>query len=125
MFMRIVQTNIRSELLGQVRAHYERRVIPTLQEVPGCLFAGLLQSVSHPDECLSMTLWDDPAHAEAYEKSGVFRELLNEAKPYFSDSSEWKIQLSEDLRLEYEPIADKPVVRSYSIMAQKNGRPVE
>ena len=56
-----------------------------------------------------MTLWDSQSHADAYEKSGLFRELLEEAKPFLSSSSEWKIQLTEDFSLDYQPTPEEPV----------------
>jgi hypothetical protein len=40
--------------------------------------------------------------------------MLEKARPYFSDSSEWKVQLSADLRLEYSLVAAEPMTKSYT-----------
>ena len=71
-----------------------------------------------------MTLWDTMEHAEAYEKGGMFQHLLNEINPYLSESSEWKIQLSKDFTLEYTPVPEEPVVKSYKIATPPAGQPM-
>src|SRR5947209_19084279 len=101
MYMRFVQAKIKPERLAELRKQYDERVIPALQATKGCLYASLIRSEHHAGECVSMTLWEDRYHAEAYERSGVFAGLMQEAAPYLVDSSEWKIHLSDDLKLEY------------------------
>jgi heme-degrading monooxygenase HmoA len=103
--------------LPELRQHYEQKVIPALKKMRGCLYACLIHSVHHPDETISLTLWDTQQHAEAYEQSGVFQQLLQEAQPFLADSSEWKVQLSQDLKLEYVPVPEESVVKSYSVAA--------
>ena len=115
MFMRLVQVKIRTERMPDHHRMYEEEVIPVLQQIPGCLFATLIESEHHPGECISMTLWNNSEQAEAYEKSGKFRELMQRATPFLVDSSEWKMQLSEDLTLQYEQVPEEPVVNSYEV----------
>ncbi|HTK82092.1 MAG TPA: antibiotic biosynthesis monooxygenase family protein [Bacteroidota bacterium] len=116
MFIRLVQMNVIPEKVGDVRSRYEERVIPVLQGTKGCLYASLVQSSNHPGEYISLTLWESPADAEAYERSGVFKKLWEEGKEFLAGSSEWKIKLSDDFTLMYEPeIADDPVVTGYEV----------
>jgi heme-degrading monooxygenase HmoA len=117
MFMRLVHRKIKPETLSAYRAMYETKFIPTLQQTLGCLYAGLIQSTQHSDECISLTLWDDKENAEAYEHSGVFADMLHDAAPYLADSSEWRVQLSEDLTLQYQPVPVEPVVQAYRVAA--------
>lgn len=114
MFMRLVQVRIRPESRADFQRLYEEVIMPNLQATPGCLYAGLVQSIRRDDEGVSLTLWDSPQHADAYEKSGVFARMIEKSKPFFSDSSEWRVQLTKDLQLVYAPVAQEPVVRSYS-----------
>jgi len=44
-------------------------------------------------------------------------------QPYLSDSSEWKIQLSKDFTLEYTPVSEEPIVRSYSATTPPGEKP--
>lgn len=124
MYMRFVQLKVKPDKYSAMYGHYTDEVIPTLQKVKGCLYACLIRSEHHEDECISMTLWEDRRHAEAYEKSGVFGELLRQAAPHLADASEWRIHLSEDLKLEYAPVPATPVVNSFNITAEKSSHSV-
>ena len=115
MFMRLVQVKVKPESARQITDVYAEKIVPALQNTPGCLYASLIRSVSRPDEAISMTLWDTMQNAESYEKGGLFQRLLNEINPLLSDSSEWKIQLSKDFTLEYTPVPEEPIIKSYRI----------
>ena len=118
MYLRLVHVKVKTDMLSVIPQAYDENIIPSLRGTPGCLYAGLILSESHKDECISMTLWDTQEHAEEYEKSGQFDKLLEKAKPYLSDSSVWKIQLSEEMKLEYRPVTEEAVVKSYALAAE-------
>lgn len=118
MFMRLVHARSKPDSIAIIQQVYAEKIIPRLQKMPGCLFSCLIQSDAHPDEGISLTLWDSQAHAEAYEQSGQFQQLLGELKPFHCDSAEWKVQLSKDLRVEYQPVAEEPVLKGYTSMVQ-------
>jgi len=118
MYLRLVRVRIKRETLSVAQRLYDEKIASRLQAVPGCLYAGLMLSEHHEDECISMTLWDTQEHAEEYVESGLFKELVEEAEPYLTDPSEWKVQLSRNLELEYGPVPQEPVVKSYTMTAQ-------
>ena len=122
MYMRLIQVRTKPGELSNLQSHYNDRVVSALQKTPGCLFVGLMQSSEHHDEVVSMTLWSSQSQAEDYEKSGLFRKLFDELRPMLEDSSEWKVQLSKDLTLEYAPVPTEPSVQSFSVAAE--GAPV-
>jgi heme-degrading monooxygenase HmoA len=122
MYMRLVHARSKPDLTWKIQQIYAEKIIPRLNKMPGCLCSCLIQSDTHEDEGVSLTLWDSQAHAEDYEKSGIFQQLLGEVKPYLSDSSEWKIQLSKDLKLEYQPVPEEPVLKAYSSFAQTDAK---
>jgi quinol monooxygenase YgiN len=103
MFMRLLYLQAKSDDIDVLRSFYDAIVIPELQKIDGCLFAGLLQSNKDVREEISLTLWDTQKHAEDYEKSGIYKKLLEQARPLLAESAEWKIHLSEDLELQYKP----------------------
>ena len=115
MYLRLLQVTLNREKEFELQQMYGSKVIPSLQKVPGCLYAALTQNVTDPDEYISMSLWASKEHADAYERGGVFAELLAEASQYFAGTSEWRIQLSKDMKLEYEPVPKEPIVNTYSI----------
>ena len=113
MFLRLVQAKIKPEDASRLSDAYAQRIMPALERTKGCLFAGLAQSARQPEDIISLTLWTSREDASAYERSGKFMELLAIARPFFSESSEWRLHLTDDLRLEYGPVAHEPVVASY------------
>ena len=116
MYMRLYYLKAKSDSIDDItRSFYDAVVIPQLQKIDGCLFAGLLQSNSDPREGISLTLWDTKEHADRYEKSGMFEKLVEQAKPFLEESTEWKVQLSEDLELEYKPKEEEPDLETFNV----------
>jgi heme-degrading monooxygenase HmoA len=124
MFMRLVQVKVKPESSDKLAGLYAQRIVPELQKTAGCIYASLIRSTSNPDESISLTLWETAHDADLYEQSGAFQRLIGEAQPYFSDSSEWKIQLSKDLTLEYTPVSEEPIIRSYTETTPSTDRPL-
>lgn len=113
MYLRLVQAKFQPDLVAEIKYHYEMEILPVLAKTEGCLYAGIVQSARHRDEGISLTLWRNESDAKAYERSGTFGKLLDVLRPYFSDLSEWRLTLSEDLQIEYTPVANEPQIRSY------------
>jgi len=125
MFMRLVQVKIKMERLLEFVRLYEEVIIPELEKTNGCQYGGLVQGVQHEDEGISLTLWDSQADAEQYEKSGAYQRLVEKSQPFFSDSSEWKVQLSKDLQLEYTPVPTTPEVKRYADSSSVETAPLD
>lgn len=115
MFMRLVQAKVKPEAEAVVNDVYREKVHSVLQSTLGCIYASLIKSESHPHEYISMTLWESKEHVDAYVESGLYKRVLKDLQPVLADSSEWKIQLSKDLTLEYTAVTEEPVVESYTI----------
>ena len=120
MYMRLVQARYMPASVSIIRKIYNEKIIPELRKMNGCLFACLIRSETQPDEGISFTLWDSQENAESYVKSGAFQSLLAELKPYMSDSSEWKVELTKDLKVEYKPVPDEPVIKSYRTLIESS-----
>lgn len=115
MFMRFVQIKVKPEAENRVHDVYRDQILPVLQNTLGCVYACLIKSESHAHEYISMSLWESKEHVDAYVDSGLYQRLLNDMRPVLADTSEWKIQLSKDLTLEYAAVTEEPVVQSYNI----------
>lgn len=120
MYMRVLQLKIDPLKSRAFQAFYDKNIVPALQKVHGCLSITLVRSAQHNDEFLSITLWNEQKDAEAFNQSELFQQLLTETKVYFSDSSEWKIKLSEDYSLDLEAVEQEATVNSYPIVAQSD-----
>ena len=118
MFMRLVQLKIKIEHRKILQEFYRQIVSPELQKMPGCIFAGIIQSASQPEEVVSMTFWETRQQAEAYTNSEVYQQIIEQITPMLAESAEWKIQLSADMELQYLPVAEEPVLKEFSVTAQ-------
>ena len=118
MFMRFVQVKVKPDYLDEIRDLYETVTLSVLQRTSGCLFAGLIESSAKEEEFISITMWETQQQADTYENSDVFREMLEKYRPILAESSEWKIQLSKDMQLEYAPVPEEPVIKELPITAQ-------
>ena len=125
MFMRLLQLELNPDHIDEFKNFYDQTVIQQLQKMPGCIFAGLIKSGPEDTEFISLTFWETQQNAEEYEKSEVFKGLMDQARPFLSESNEWKIQLSDKMELEYAPVAEEPVVKKYTVEVQKekDGKP--
>lgn len=115
MFIRFVQASIRIKDTLKLEQVYSDLIMPVLEETEGCIFAGLLKNLDKPKEYISLTIWDKQESAEKYIDSGKYDQNVDQVRVLFEESSEWKIQLSEDNMVEYTPVSNNPVVESYPI----------
>ncbi len=120
MFMRFLQLQVNPEFEDYLTSFYNKTVIPDLQQLKSCLYTALIRSNKSNNEFISMTLWKTRKQAEAYEKSATFRKFLERIKPFLSESTEWKLQLSEKLELEYTPAVEEPVLKGFKMTAHLN-----
>jgi heme-degrading monooxygenase HmoA len=122
MYMRFVHLQVKQGHMADLRQFYEDRVLTTLQETEGCLFASLLQPTTESDELLSMTLWSSYQHADEYEESGRFDELLDESDPFLTEATEWKVRLAGDHGGPVSTLQDPEVeVYPVEVGAQREG----
>lgn len=125
MLIRLVQAKLKPGALNKMEAVYRNEVIPALNETEGCLFGGLLQDINKADQAVSLTLWDSKEHIKNYVESGAYRKNLDKVAPYLEESSEWRIQLTKDDVLNYEPVKHEPDVESYPVITDVDSLPEE
>jgi heme-degrading monooxygenase HmoA len=114
MFMRFVRFKVKEGKNWEYARFYEDRVIPAMQETDGCLFASLLQPSGDDDESVSMTMWRSQDLAEAYEKSGLYDQFLDESDDLLAEASEWRVRLAGDPGGTVPPLQD-PEIEAYPV----------
>jgi heme-degrading monooxygenase HmoA len=117
MYLRMVQVKVKPGALPNLRSVYESQILPQLEQVKGCFYAGLMQSAQQETDCISLTFWTTKEDADAYGNSELFRKLLDITRPYFSESTESRIELSKDLTLEVVQVPEEPVVTAFEVEA--------
>ena len=95
MYLRFIRLVVREGSEPAFQKFYRGRVIPSLAEVPGCLYAALL-TPWRSEEHRSLTLWRSAEDAAAYEASGLYHDLLRETSPLLSGRTVWRARLTSD-----------------------------
>jgi len=115
MFIRLVEASVHGDDATRLEYIYSELIIPALEEIEGCIFAGLLKNLEQPKKYMSLTIWVSEQSASAYVESGQFDNNVDQVRPLLEDSAEWKIQLSRDNTIKYSPVSNSPVVKSYPV----------
>jgi quinol monooxygenase YgiN len=118
MFIRFVTFKSAPGKVAELREFFNNDVYAVLQQTPGCLFAALVESTVDRDEFSALTLWETADAIQAYEDSGSPAAFTEMARSLFlAESDEWRLQLSEDLALEYKPVIEEPEASAYRVFA--------
>lgn len=125
MLMRLVEVNLKPGSLDEFESIYRTKIISELEGTQGCLFAGLLQDINESNQLVSLTLWKSKEQVRDYIDSGTFQKNLDMATPFMEKSSEWKIQLTKEDILNYEPVKQEPVITSYPVTTDTQSVPEE
>jgi len=115
MYMRFLHLSVNPEVEKPFQQFYKTIVITELQKMPGRKLAGLIKSGEESGQFISLTLWAEKSQAEEYENGEVFQKLYTQVEEFLSESSEWKIQLSDKNELEYKPASETPVKDDYAV----------
>lgn len=81
MFLRLTSGRIKKGSEAKARRFYRDESIPALVRRRGFLFARLLENADGSGEFISVTAWATPGAADAYEKSGLYRQLVSKFQP--------------------------------------------
>ena len=117
MFIRFVTFKSVPDKVEQLRDFYSTQVFPGLQKTEGCLFACLVESTADRNEFSSLTLWESSEHIKAFEEHGLYAMFVEAVQPFLAESDEWRLQLSEDLTLEYKPVVAELRADAYRLCA--------
>lgn len=97
MIVRLTYLSFMPENLVQAKSIYHDEVMPAVRKQKGNIDCKLLTPINENDEYISMTIWETKADADAYESSGLYRELVNKVKKDFSKPAVLKVYMSESI----------------------------
>lgn len=113
MFLRMVSMGVQEKDSSIFAKAYDENVISALRRQPGCSFASLLQNIHDSKDCISITIWESKKSTEEYERSGVFKALVESLRSFYEESNEFELKLTDDLSIEYTPIQNDPDIKQY------------
>ncbi len=114
MYMRFVHLRVKEGRVRDLALFYKERVIPSLENAKGCLYASLLRPSGDDVECVSMTTWRSQKDAEAYEKSGLYDELLDASDDILAEATPGLVQSSSSASGSYPALQD-PEIEAYPV----------
>lgn len=91
MFARLTFVKITPEHIDRFRKTYHEEVIPVLRQQKGLIYVMLLEPTEKADDFISITEWDNEADAKAYESSGVYQQLVDKVRSFFTKEPVLKI----------------------------------
>lgn len=117
MYLRMLRLRTKPGHSVALRRFYDERVLPVLVATEGCLFAHLLQQSHQAEEFVSMTIWESPEAALAYER-GEYRQLVKETASLPMEMAEWRVKLSDDPEETGELSLIEPPKDTYRVEAE-------
>jgi len=95
MFVRLTYFGFKTEKIKELKKFYNEVAIPTLKKQKGNIECRLLEPVDKKDDYISMTTWESKEEADAYHSKGVYKDLVDQVRPYFSKEPVLRVYESE------------------------------
>jgi len=83
-FVRVGQFRALPETIDDLRRVYEAEAIPAIRSQPGNVSAVLMQQREAPESFMAITVWSTESDAEAYDRSGRAREMVDKIRFAFA-----------------------------------------
>jgi heme-degrading monooxygenase HmoA len=83
--------------LEHAKRIYHDEVVPVIKKQKGNIDCRLLEPIEKNDDYISLTTWETKADADAYNSSGVYRELVEKVRKDFAKDPVLKVYTSESI----------------------------
>ena len=97
MFVRLTFVKFSPQTLEQAKRVFVQEVITAVRKQKGNINIRLLEPTELSDDFISLTEWKTQADAEAYEHSGLYKELVGHLKEYFIKEAVLKTYRAEEI----------------------------
>ena len=89
MYVRMTRVGMKPENFDEARDLYNSEEISgVISSQPGYRFHYLLENVDDEEDGISMTAWDTKEDADAYEASGIYKELVGKVAGWMTGPPE-------------------------------------
>ena len=95
MVVRLTYFNFLPGKIEELKKFYNDVAIPTVRKQKGNLDCRLLEPKDPKEEYISMTVWDDQANADAYQATGVYKQLVDQVRKFFAKEPVLKVYHAE------------------------------
>jgi heme-degrading monooxygenase HmoA len=97
MIVRLTYVSFLPEQVEEARNSYNDEIMPVVKSQKGNLDCRLLEPIGKTEDYISMTVWDNKEDADAYQNSGVYRQLVEKLKKFYSKEPVLKIYSTQGI----------------------------
>ena len=97
MIVRLTYFVFSPEKIEDLKKFYYEEAVPAVKGQKGNLECKLLEPVNQGDDYISMTTWDNQQDADAYHSGGVYKQLVEKVRQYFTKEPVLRIYHAEDV----------------------------
>jgi heme-degrading monooxygenase HmoA len=97
MYVRLTYLNFLPGRAEEAKKIYNTELVPTVRKQKGNLDCRVLEPVDKADDYISMTTWDSKEDADAYQSSGVYRQLVDRLKSTYAKDPVLKVYSAESI----------------------------
>ena len=95
MIVRLTYFNFSPGKIEELKKFYNEVAIPTVRKQKGNLDCKLLEPADTKEEYISMTVWDNKEAADAYHNTGVYKQLVDQVRKFFTKEPVLKVYRTE------------------------------
>jgi heme-degrading monooxygenase HmoA len=97
MIVRLTYISFLPQNLEEAKRIYRDQVVPVVKVQKGNLDCRLLEPMDKSDEYISMTTWETKDDADAYDRSGTYRDLVEKVRKDFAKDPVLKVYTTESI----------------------------
>jgi heme-degrading monooxygenase HmoA len=97
MIVRLTYISFLPQNLEEAKRIYREQVVPVVKVQKGNLDCRLLEPIDKSDEYISMTTWETRDDADAYDRSGTYRDLVEKVRKDFAKNPVLKVYTTESI----------------------------
>src|SRR5215204_6373884 len=95
MIVRLTYFNFSPGKIEELKKFYNEVAIPTVRKQKGNLECKLLEPADTKEEYISMTIWDKKEDADAYHNTGLYKQLVDQVRKFFTKEPVLKVYRAE------------------------------
>ena len=97
MIVRLTFLTILPQNVVQAKRVFEEEIVPVIRKQRGNIDCRLLEPIEKNDDYISMTTWETKADADAYNSSGIYRELVEKVRKNLAKDPFLKVYTTESI----------------------------
>ena len=97
MYVRLTYLNFLPEKIEEAKKIYNNEIVAVVKQQKGNLDCRMLEPIDKADDYISMTVWESKEAADAYQASGVYKELVDRVRYTYAKNPVLKVYSTESV----------------------------